>query len=139
MIRSIYDMDLSDFTIKEGDVKIDAEELKQLFLLIGEYHSMLCSMPDLNKETQEALNRDLEFVEYAQNKYIVLGDLRRKQKYWFDIMKKMDDKEFTKNATLEEVDNLRREVYGYYLDAKTQRENLQKEINQIKETSPNCG
>ena len=113
MIKSIYDMDLSDYAIKEGDVKVDAEELKRLFLLVGKYHSALCSMPDQSEEIQKDLIKELEFIEYAQNKYIVLGDLRRKQKYWYDILKKMDDKEFTKDATAEEIDNLRREVYGY--------------------------
>lgn len=134
MIKSIYDMDLSDYAIKEGDVKVDAEELKRLFLLVGKYHSALCSMPDQSEEIQKDLIKELEFIEYAQNKYIVLGDLRRKQKYWYDILKKMDDKEFTKDATAEEIDNLRREVYGYYLEAKTGRENLQKEIDQLKES-----
>lgn len=137
MIKSIYDMELSDYAVKEGDVKIDAEELKRLFLLVGEYHSMLRSMSDLNEETKKSLEKDLEFIEYAQNKYIVLGDLRRKQKYWFDILKKMDDKEFTKNVAVEEIDNLRREVYGYYLEAKTKRESLQKEIEQLKKNKNN--
>ena len=33
----------------------------------------------------------------------------------------------------EEVEKVRREVWGYYLESKTERENLQAEVDKIKE------
>lgn len=134
MIKSIFDMNISDYIVKEGDVKINADELKQLFSLIEKYHSMLCvNLDELNEEEKKTLDNGLQLVEYLQNKYLVLGDLRRKQKQWYDILKKLDNKEFAKNVTPQELDSLRREVWGYYLKAKTERENLQKEIDHLKE------
>ena len=127
-------MNISDYIVKEGDVKINADELKQLFSLIEKYHSMLCvNLDELNEEEKKTLDNGLQLVEYLQNKYLVLGDLRRKQKQWYDILKKLDNKEFAKNVTPQELDSLRREVWGYYLEAKTERENLQKEIDHLKE------
>ena len=134
MIKSIFDRNISDYIVKEGDVKINADELKQLFSLIEKYHSMLCvNLDELNEEEKKTLDNGLQLVEYLQNKYLVLGDLRRKQKQWYDILKKLDNKEFAKNVTPQELDSLRREVWGYYLEAKTERENLQKEIDHLKE------
>ena len=134
MIKSIFDMNISDYIVKEGDVKINADELKQLFSLIEKYHSILCvNLDELNEEEKKTLDNGLQLVEYLQNKYLVLGDLRRKQKQWYDILKKLDNKEFAKNVTPQELDSLRREVWGYYLEAKTERENLQKEIDHLKE------
>lgn len=134
MIKSIYDMDLSDYQIKEGDVKVNADDLRHLFSILSGYHSILgCMLSDLNEEERSFFDKGLNFTEYAQNKYIVIGDMRREQKKWYDILKKCDDKNFTKNATSEEVDNLRREVWGYYIEAKTKRETLQAELDSISE------
>ena len=134
MIKSIYDMDIDEYTVKEGDVKVNASELKRLFQFIADYHTILHTLLDeLSEDNKNTLYDCMEFIEYIQNKYIVLGDCRRKQKQWYDILKKLDDKEFTKKATPEEVEKVRREVWGYYLESKTERENLQAEVDKIKE------
>lgn len=135
MIKSIKEMNIHDYMIKEGDIKVDAGELRHLFLLIEKYHIMIANtmLDELSEDERIKFNDDLQFVEYVQNKYIVLGDLRRKQKLWYDTMKKLEKKDFTKDATQEEIDNFKREIWEYYLEAKTERENLQKEIERLKE------
>lgn len=133
-MRSIYDMDISNYRVKEGDIKVNADEMKRLFELVGEYHFMLSSMlNELSEDEKKILSHGLEFVEYIQNKYLVLGDLRRQQKQWFDILKKFDDKKFLPDSPIDEVDALRREVWGYYIEAKTNREQLQAEIDKTKD------
>ena len=128
-------MNIYDYMIKDGDVKIDSAELRRLFLIIEKLQIMINDniMDELNEYEKIKFNDDLSFIEYTQNKYIVLGDLRRKQKMWYDTLKKMEKKEFTKDATQEEIDAMKREIWGYYIEAKTDRENLQKEINKLEE------
>lgn len=129
MLKSIYDMNISDYDIKEGDIKIDSEDLRQLFFLLENYRMLLSNMDfSLTAPETEDLTEWLKTTTYLQNKYIVMADLRFQQNKWFTILKKLDDEEFTKNATAEQVDSFRREVWSYYLEAKGKRESLQNEL-----------
>lgn len=122
-------MNISDYDIKEGDIKIDSEDLRQLFFLLENYRMLLSNMDfSLTAPETEDLTEWLKTTTYLQNKYIVMADLRFQQNKWFTILKKLDDEEFTKNATAEQVDSFRREVWSYYLEAKGKRESLQNEL-----------
>lgn len=133
-MKKLYEMNVSDFDVKKGDIKIDSEELKKLFYVLETYHSMLCVMlNELDDEEKEKLENGMQFVEYMQNKYLVLQELRMKQKWWYDKLKQTEDKEFTKNATEKEIERVRRDIWGYYIEAKTERENLAKELEKINE------
>lgn len=126
---SIFDMDLDEFKIKDGDIKVDGKELKSLFALIGKYHEILCSK-DLTPEEEEALQKGLPLVEQLQNKYIVMGDLRLQQKHWYDVLQMIENGKIPGIEKLpkEDIDALRREVYGFYIEAKHKREILKKEL-----------
>ncbi len=133
-MKSIFEMNLEDYAPKEGDIKVDSSEFLLLLKMIEKYHNIICSsLKTLSSQENDDVNFGLEYVEYIQNKYVVLGDLRREQKKWYDILKKLDDKEFVSNISIDEADNLRSQVFGFYLDAKTKRENLQKEVDEIKQ------
>lgn len=129
---SILDMDLDEFKIKDGNIKVDGKELKSLFALIGKYHEILCSK-ELNPEEEEALQKGLLLVEQLQNKYIVMGDLRLQQKHWYDVLQMIDNGKILgiETLTTEKVDALRREVYGFYIEAKQKREILKKELGRM--------
>lgn len=123
-------MNINDYEVKEGDIKVVATELKTLLNTIQIYHDIVCNNLELLDENEkESLNKGLQFTEYFQNKYIVLGEARIKQKMWFDILKKFDNKDFVKDAPAEQVEETRREVWGNYLEAKERREKIKREID----------
>lgn len=133
MLTKILNMSVNDFVIKDGDIKVDANEMRHLLIVVQGYHNILCSMLErLDVGDKSFLDTGLDYTEYFQNKYIVLGELRRKQKQWFDILKKFEDKSFTAQGTAEEIDGLRRNVWGIYLEEKSKREALQREVDEIK-------
>jgi len=132
-MERLCDMDIYNLDIKMGDVKIDAEELKRLFECLQAYHEIICnSLDELSADEKENLEQGLIFTEYMQNKYLVLGHLRRSQKQWYDILQKFNDEDFTRNSTGEEVDEARRAVWEMYLDDKGKREKLQREVDERK-------
>lgn len=130
MLTSILNMDVNDYEIKDGDIKVNAYEIKELLNVIQSYHNMLCvNLEKLDEQEQEELNKGLQFTEYFQNKYIVLGEARLKQKHWYELLKKCDNKELKKSASYEEIEELRRTIWGYYLEAKGERERIQRELD----------
>ena len=133
-LKSILEMDVDDFRVKPGDIKVDSEELRTMLRYVQQYHDLLAGMADqLTPENQELLQQGLRFTEIFQNQYIVLSDLRQKQKFYYDILQKLKDKDYTKGHSDDEIEELRREVWGMYIAAKTKRETLQKEVSQAKE------
>lgn len=136
-MQNLFETDIEGSVLKNGDVKIDAKELKQLFLLIGDYHTILGNLlGELSPEEEKVFHKGMEFTEYVQNKYIVMGELREEQKKWYDALKRLDKKEYTKGMAEEEIDRLRKEVWGMYLEAKTKRENLKKELDKLSRNLP---
>lgn len=137
---NISDMDLNEFKIKDGDIKVDGKELKSLFALIGRYHDILCGMT-LNQEEETVLREGLRLVEQMQNKYIVMGDLRMQQKHWYDVLQMIDSGKIAgiEKEAPEKVDALRREVYGFYLEAKQKREVLSKELKKMASDGEDSG
>lgn len=133
-MERLCDMNIHELDIKMGDVKIDAEELKRLFECLQAYHEIICnSLDELSADEKENLEQGLMYTEYMQNKYLVLGHLRKSQKQWYDILQRFNDDDFTKNSTSEEVDEARRTVWGMYLDDKDKREKLQREVDEMKQ------
>ena len=122
-------MNVNDFILKEGEIKVDSSELKRILSIIQSYHTII--FEEMKLPLSEVVVKDLEFIELFQNKYIVLGELRQKQKMWFDILKKLDNKEFTKATPEEEIEKTKRIIWGNYIEAKTMRETIQNEINEL--------
>lgn len=128
-------MDVSDFRIKLGDVKVDSEELRDILRYVQHYHAILTRiLEQLTPAEQELFRQGLRFTEFFQNKYIVLSELRQDQKLYYDILQKLKDEDYIKGHSEDEIEDLRREVWGMYIEAKTKREKLQKEIDQLKKT-----
>lgn len=128
---SIYDMNLAEFKTKEGDIKVDSQDMRSLFELLENYHTILSnSLERLAPEEEEQLQKGLVLVELMQNKYIVMGDLRLQQKRWYDVLQKIDSRKLQgiENLTEDEITYLRREVLGFYIEAKQKREELKKEL-----------
>lgn len=126
---SISDLKDMNFEVKKGDIKVKASDLEKLLDYFDFMQSFLAnSLDELSEKEKNVLIESINFYKYTKNKYIVLGDLRTKQKRFFDVLKKFDDENFTKNSNQEEIDSARRKVLTIYLQAKMDRENLQKEI-----------
>lgn len=128
---SIYDMNLAEFKTKEGDIKVDSQDMRSLFELLENYHTILSnSLERLVPEEEEQLQKGLVLVERMQNKYIVMGDLRLQQKRWYDVLQKIDSRKLQgiENLTEDEITYLRQEVLGFYIEAKQKREELKKEL-----------
>ena len=132
MIENITDMNVDNYNIKAGDIKVDSEELKCLFRLLETYHYILCNM-ELGEEDKETIQHGLELVEYLQNKYLVLGELRHKQQQWYAALKSLDDKTYINDTPKEKVEELKKEVWAIYLEIKTKREETQKDVDKLKE------
>lgn len=130
-MERLCDINIHAMDVKMGNVKIDAEELKRLFECLQAYHNILCnSLETLSDTEKENLEQGLIFTEYMQNKYLVLGHLRKSQKQMYDLLQKFNDAEFTRNSTGEEIDKARRTVWGLYLGDKEKREKLQREVDE---------
>jgi len=128
---SIYDMNLAEFKTKEGDIKVDSQDMRSLFELLENYHTILSnSLERLAPEEEEQLQKGLALVELMQNKYIVMGELRLQQKRWYDALQKIDSRKLQgiENLTEDEITCLRQEVLGFYIEAKQKREELKKEL-----------
>jgi len=139
MSRSIFDiedMDVTQYLLKEGDIKVDAAELKKFFEVFESIFSIARDvMEKADKESSVSdLKESWEFFEYMRNKYLLLGHYRRSQKQWYDILQLFNDDQFCikSKATSEELDEMRREVWGFYQEAKTKRENIQKEVDYLR-------
>ncbi len=128
---SIYDMNLAEFKTKEGDIKVDSQDMRSLFDLLENYHTILLnSLEQLTPDQEQQLQTGLALVERMQNKYIVMGDLRLQQKRWYDVLQKIDSRKLQgmENLTEDEITSLRKEVLGFYIEAKQKREELKREL-----------
>lgn len=132
-IKSIFDMNVDDFRIKLGDIKVDSEDLRIMLRYVQQYHVLLSGMYDeLASQDQKLIQQGLQFTEFFQNKYIVLSELRLDQNFYYDILQKLKDEDYIKGHSADEIDSLRREIWGMYVETKAKREKLQKELGQLK-------
>lgn len=130
-MEKLSEMDIHKLDLKAGDVKVDSEELKRIFDILQSYHNILCfSFKDqLSQEQQEDLQQGLDFTEYLQNKYLVLGHLRETQKQYYDLLQQVNVVE----GDPDQKDETRKEIWALYIDIKTQRETLQREVDRAKD------
>lgn len=113
--------------LKDGDIKVDSKELQYLFKIVG----LATDFIPEDLKTQSVWRKRIEYLEYFEKKYFALGELRSNQKKWYTLLKKLEDSDFTKDMTKEEIEKMSRDVWGMYIEAKQQREMLQKEIENI--------
>lgn len=128
-MENICDMNINYINTKEGDVKVDIKELRALLNCIGNYHTVLSNMlENLDDKEVTGLTNGIEYVEYFQNKYIVLAGLRKEQADWYKRLKNIEkngNKE--KEMSAEEFEKLKTDAFELYLTAKDKREKLDKE------------
>lgn len=131
---SLQDLENNRFMTKQGDIKVDVDDLNKILDYLSFCQEMLGNMlNDLTEEEKQTLLKGIKQYEYFKNKYIVLGSIRCEQAMWFKWLKKFDNEEEMKklNGTEEEKEELRRNILEKYLESKTARERLQKEIDSI--------
>lgn len=135
-MEKLEDINIHNLDIKLGDIKVDAAELQRLFDLLGVYHNILYYelQDQLKPEQKEDLQHGLAYTEYLQNKYLVLGHLRENQRQMFDFMKDLEKFAQKKDNEdeLKEIEKLKRDAWGMYVETKNEREKLQKEVDEKK-------
>lgn len=132
-MKDISEIYIDDYA-KDGKINIEFQELKKLFKIIEQYHQLLGNMlDDMNDDEKDEFVKAIDYVEYMLNKYLVLPDISRKQKEWYETLQKFKSDEFTQNSSPEAVEETRRDVWGLYLEAKKEREDLKKELDMLKE------
>ena len=113
---------------KDGDAKVNTQDLKNISSVILSLASCISS------EDKNSLVDELKYAEYFINKYLVLGELRQNQKKNFDLLKKFDDVKFIQGHSREEIDKMRREIWGIYIESKGEREKLERELKEFVES-----
>lgn len=103
---------------KDREVKVS---LSDLYFLFSGIYNQAAAHPE------EIPEGDYEKVNTLFNRYLVSAQLRDEEAKWFDVMKKVDAGEY-KDMKAEEQQNYKRTAYEYYLEAKSKREQLQKEL-----------
>lgn len=132
-MKDISEIYIDDY-FKDGKINIEFQELKKLFKVIEQYQQLLGNMlDDMNDDEKNEFVKAIDYVEYMLNKYLLLPDISRKQKEWYETLQKFKSDEFTQNSSLEAVEETRRDVWGLYLEAKKEREDLKKELDLLKE------
>ncbi len=61
------------------------------------------------------------------NKYLVMSKLRKEEAQWYNVIKQLESG-IMKELPADQKENTRRDVYEFYIDSKTKREQLQKEL-----------
>lgn len=132
-MKDISEIYIDDYS-RDGKINIEFQELKKLFKIIEQYHQLLGNMlDDMNDDEKNEFVKAIDYVEYMLNKYLLLPDISRKQKEWYETLQKFKSDEFTQNSSPEAVEETRRDVWGLYLEAKKEREDLKKELDMLKE------
>lgn len=103
---------------KDREVKVSLSDLYFLFAYI---YNQVAAHPE------EIPENDYDKIITLFNRYLVCAKLREEEAMWFDVMKKVDAGEYT-DMKAEEQQNYKRTAYEYYLEAKSKREQLQREL-----------
>ena len=132
-MQPLCNMDIDGLEIKTGDIKVDSEELIMLFKCLHTYHSVLCSSLEiLSEQERKDLEKGIAITEYMQNKYILLGHLRNEQRRKYDMLKEVNSEDFKEGRTPGEIERAKDKAYKAYTVAKRQREKVQKEVDEIR-------
>lgn len=93
---------INNYILKNGDLKINKDDLISLLKGYEYFQNVLFNNLEIldeneSKEVQSIYELYLSFF----NKYIISGDLRRKEFIWFSLLKKIDElaKDISKNST----------------------------------------
>lgn len=135
-MKSINEMSVLDFQTKFGEIKCNANELRFLLYLVEKMNKLICGQfwGDLTEKEQEEQEKNLDYVEYFQNRYLYLPSLRYEEKFNFDIMKSMSKKlnsckdEEEEKAIAELLESYKKS----YLNSREERKNIAEELDKIK-------
>ncbi len=105
------------FFSKDGDIKVNIEDLKAFFNC---FDIIVDHVESTHGDSLSEFNGIEMFLDYFKNKYVVLNDLRNREKTAYDEMKMLNDSS--------KDDSVRRDSYGRYIEAKHNREKLQESI-----------
>lgn len=124
-MEGINDIDIEDIKISSKEIKVDVDELKNLFQVI----QILINENEIkHMENWEDIAC---YIDYFEKKYFVLSGLRTQEQKWYRLNKQMQDE---KNIILpkDEANQVIREIWGNYIQAKSNRELLQKDLKEYK-------
>lgn len=124
-MEGINDIDIEDIKISSKEIKVDVDELKNLFQVI----QILINENEIkHMENWEDIAC---YIDYFEKKYFVLSGLRTQEQKWYRLNKQMQDE---KNIILpkNEANQVIREIWGNYIQAKSNRELLQRDLKEYK-------
>lgn len=124
-MEGINDIDIEDIKISSKEIKVDVDELKNLFQII----QILINENEIkHMENWEDIAC---YIDYFEKKYFVLSGLRTQEQKWYRLNKQMQDE---KNIILpkDEANQVIREIWGNYIQAKSNRELLQRDLKEYK-------
>lgn len=124
-MEGINDTDIEDIKISSKEIKVDVDELKNLFQVI----QILINENEIkHMENWEDIAC---YIDYFEKKYFVLSGLRTQEQKWYRLNKQMQDE---KNIILpkDEANQVIREIWGNYIQAKSNRELLQRDLKEYK-------
>lgn len=124
-MEGINDIDIEDIKISSKEIKVDVDELKNLFQVI---QTLINENEIKNTENWEDIAL---YIDYFEKKYFVLSGLRTQEQKWYRLNKQMQDE---KNIILpkDEANQVIREIWGNYIQAKANREQLQRDLKEYK-------
>lgn len=124
-MEGINDIDIEDIKISSKEIKVDVDELKNLFQVIQ-------ILINENEVSHMENWEDIAcYIDYFEKKYFVLSGLRTQEQKWYRLNKQMQDE---KNIILpkDEANQVIREIWGNYIQAKSNRELLQRDLKEYK-------
>ena len=124
-MEGINDIDIEDIKISSKEIKVDVDELKNLFQVI----QILINENEIkHMDNWEDIAC---YIDYFEKKYFVLSGLRTQEQKWYRLNKQMQDE---KNIILpkDEANQVIREIWGNYIQAKSNRELLQRDLKEYK-------
>lgn len=124
-MEGINDIDIEDIKISSKEIKVDIDELKNLFQVI----QILINENEIkHMDNWEDIAC---YIDYFEKKYFVLSGLRTQEQKWYRLNKQMQDE---KNIILpkDEANQVIREIWGNYIQAKSNRELLQRDLKEYK-------
>ncbi|MFR2010775.1 MAG: hypothetical protein ACLS49_04580 [Christensenellales bacterium] len=124
-MEGINDIDIEDIKISSKEIKVDVDELKNLFQVI----QILINENEISH--MENWEDIAHYIDYFEKKYFVLSGLRTQEQKWYRLNKQMQDE---KNIILpkDEANQVIREIWGNYIQAKSNRELLQRDLKEYK-------
>lgn len=113
---------ISNYYLKTGDIKVDANELKHLINIINKFI----------KDNDNVDVTDKDYFDYFEKKYMVLNDIRKQEKTWFDTIKDIDKMNVQSDEDIIKINDMKNSVFSLYDEYKMKRRELQEELDNIK-------